>query len=495
MTTYPDGADPAENLGTEEVRDRAAAGAGVLGMRSALVYALGIVANIALARLLTPRDFGVVALGSVLLVVGVQLTGAGMAGGLIRREEPPEPLELEAVMGLQLALATALAVIAAAAALTLGRDGLVVAVMLASLPIAAARLPATVVLERQLLYRPIALVDLAEAISYYVWALAAVALGFGVWGLASAVVARSVIGVLTMARLGPLGFVRPRWSWPHVRGIVRFGAKIQAGAVVVIVRDQGLNVGLTAVAGVATLGVWSLAYRILQVPVLIVMVAVRVSFPLMSRTLAAREDPAPVIERSVATMTVALAVVLVGLVGCAPAALPALLGEAWRDVPAALLWSALGLLISAPVMIGTIGYLYATDHAGAVVTAIVLQTIVWFAVTLPTIPALGAVAVGVGSVPAGAVLAATAGRRAARLTGAAILRNLALPAALGIAAGAAGWALAASGPDTLLAGAAGAAVGELLLLAGLAVASRPLLAQTYAVAARAFRQSLPGGAG
>ncbi|HEX2086568.1 MAG TPA: oligosaccharide flippase family protein [Solirubrobacteraceae bacterium] len=491
MAIDPDGAGRVESLGADEVRGRAAAGAGLLGMRGAAVYALGIVANLALAHLLTPRDFGVVALGSVLLVVGGQVAAGGVGAALIRRPEPPRRVELEAIVGLQLALATALAGVAAAAAAAIGRDGLVIAVMLASLPIVGFRAPGTIVLERDLLYRPIAVVDLVEAIAYYAWALVAVALGAGVWGLASAVVARALIGVLLMARIGPCGLVRPRWSWRHVRGLVRFGVKLQAGGVVVIVRDQGLNVGVASVAGVATLGVWSLAYRILQVPTLIVTTAVRIMFPLMSRTLAAREEPGPIIERTAGRMAVALGVVLVGLVACAPAALPALLGDEWDDLPATLLWSCLALLVSAPVMVATLGYLYASDHAGTMVAAVSTQAVVWLAVTLPLLPSLGATAVGVGAVPSALALAAIAGRKAARLSGAAILRSLALPTAVGIAAGAVGWAVSAAGGETLLRAAGGLVAGELVLLAGLAIASRALLADTWALAARALRESLP----
>jgi O-antigen/teichoic acid export membrane protein len=488
MSTEPE--PLGESLGTEEVRDRAIGGAAVLGGRGALVFLLGLGANIALARLLEPRDFGIVALGSVLLVVGTYITDGGLGATLIRREEPPARVELEAVAGLQYAVSAGLAAIGSAAALAFGRDGLIVAVMLVSLPITSAKLPAVIVLERQLLYRPIAFVDLVEALSYYVWALGAVALGFGVWGMASAVVARALIGVGTMTRVAPVGLIRPRWSWERVRPMAGFGAKLQATTLIAAGRDQGLNVGVASIGGIATLGVWSLAYRVLQIPTLIVTTSVRVAYPAMSRLLGAGGDPRATIERGVATVGVVIAVVLVGLVGAAPAALPALLGDGWGDVPAALLWSSLGLMLSAPTVVATIGYLYATDHAGAVAWATVWHTLVWFVVALALLPSLGAPAVGIGSVPAWIVLATLLGRRAARVTGAAILRSLAIPTAVAVAAGAAGWAFAASGPETVIGGAAGLAVGELVLFAGLGLTKRSLLLDTYALVARAVRTSL-----
>jgi O-antigen/teichoic acid export membrane protein len=483
-------ADPLETLGADEVRERAAGGVAVLGARGALVFAVGLVVNIALARLLAPRDFGLVALGSVLVLVGTLLADGGMGAALIRRERPPDRIELEAVAGLQTTVAALLAAAGAAGAAAFGRDGLVIATMLVSLPIASARVPASIVLERRLLYRQIAFVDLVEAASYYAWALIAVALGFGVWGLAGAVVARALIGALTMIWIGPVGFVRPRWAWRHIRPILGFGARFQATPVVTIVRDQGLNVAVASIAGISALGVWSLAWRILQVPTLIITTTARVSYPAMARMLGAGEDPRAVIERGVAVVSLAIGLVLVALVGFAPAGLPALLGERWHDVPAALLWASLGLILGAPIAVATIGYLYAADRAGTMVWAAVWHGVVWFAVTIPLLPSLGAPAVGVGWVPAGIVMAVIAGRRAAELTGAAIARNAALPTAAAILAGAAGWALAAPRPETLLWGVAGALTAECVLLAALALTKRSLLVETYALGARAVRSSL-----
>lgn len=458
------------------------------------MFVFGLGANIALARMLDPRDFGIVALGSVLLVFGAYVTDGGLAAALIRRKEPPERIDLEAVTGLQMVAATGLAAVATAVAAAFGDDGLVVAAMLAALPITSLRVAAAVVLERQLLYRPIAAVDLIEALSFYVWALVAVALGFGVWGLATAVVARAVIGVITMARVGPLGFVRPRWSWTRMRPLVGFGAKFQATGVLAMVRDQGLNVGVASIAGVASLGVWNLAYRILRVPVLIITTAARVSYPAMSRVLSSGRDPRAAIERAVETVAVAIAIVLVALVGFTPAALPALVGPGWEDVPDAILWSSLGMMIEAPVVVATIGYLYATDRPGTVARAVGAQALVWFAVALPLVPALGAPAVGVGAVPAAVVLATMVGRRVAQLTGAAILRRLAPTAALATAAGGAGWIIAASGPETVLQGVLGLAGAEALLLGGLGIAKPALLRRTWALAARGARSSFGAGA-
>jgi O-antigen/teichoic acid export membrane protein len=207
-----------------ELRGRAAAGAALLGARGALIYAFGIAANVVLARLLIPRDFGIFALGMVVVVAGTFLAEGGLGGALIKRREPPEHSELEAVAALQLSVTAVVALVLAIAAIPLGRDVELVALMALSLPIAIVRAPSMIVLERRLEYRVIATADLVEALVFYSAAIGAVAAGMGAWGLASAVVLRAVAGSATVLAAGPLGLVAPRWSGADVRPLLGFGA-------------------------------------------------------------------------------------------------------------------------------------------------------------------------------------------------------------------------------------------------------------------------------
>src|SRR5919107_1602541 len=235
--------DRAHQLAAGDIRDRAAGGAAVLGARGLLIYAFGIVANIALARLLAPRDFGIFALGMVVVVAGTLLAEGGFGGALIKREEPPRGSELEAIAALQLTVTVAVAATAGVAAIPLGRDVELVFLMALSLPVAILRAPTMVVLERGLEYRLIATADLVEALVFYAAAIGLVAAGLGVWGLAIAVGLRAAAGTATLLAAGPVGFVEPRWSWRDVRPLAGFGLKLQAGSLVTVAREQLVNIG------------------------------------------------------------------------------------------------------------------------------------------------------------------------------------------------------------------------------------------------------------
>jgi O-antigen/teichoic acid export membrane protein len=479
---------PGDLLDADEVRRRAAGGAAALGVRNAVLLAAGVVANLVLARLLTPRDFGYVALGQTLALVGSYLASGGIGMALIGRREAPTRRELEAVLGVQLAAATALAVVFAAAAVPFGRGGTVVALILVALPLSTLRLPQALVLERELSFRTIAQVDVIELLVQYAWALALVAAGAGVWGLASAIVARSLVGSVAMMRLAPLGVVRPRWDWGAVRPLLGFGARFQAAAGVGVARDQALNAGIALVAGVGTLGVWSLAFRVMQVPLLLFTTLYRVSYPAMAKLLAAGRDPRAAIEHGIGLTGVAIAVIVVGIAAGAPALVPALLGDRWDDVPEILGLGGIALLITCPVAAATVGWLYAAGDPGTVLRAFAVHGVLWVAVALALLSPVGPAAIGIGWIAGAVGDSIVLGRAAAARTGARVLRRLAPAAAVAVVAGGAGWALSTTS-ETVPAGVAGVLAGEAILLAGLFVLANAQLRGAVALARQGLSEA------
>jgi O-antigen/teichoic acid export membrane protein len=479
----PEARDP--KLTVDQVKQRAVEGTVTLGARSVLIFGLGLVGNVVLARLLVPRDFGLVALGTTLVTVVRLISEAGIGAALIGRREPPERDELEGVLGLQLAATVGASVCFAAAAWPFGRDGLVLALMLTALPLASLRLPTALVLERELSYRVIAKAEVVEAASNYIWAIATVAAGLGVWGLASAAPVRVLLGSAAMIRWGPLGFVRPRWAWRRIRPLLGFGVRLQAINAVTALRDQGLNVGIAAIGGIATLGLWSFAFRIMQVPFLLLFSVWRVSYPAMSRLLGADEDPRPVIERGIGVVAVAVSPILVGIGASAHALLPPLVGERWSGSADILLWASLAMMVSAPVTVPGVGYMLAAGQASKLLLSAVAGAIAWLGLALSLLVPVGASAIGLGWLATSLVEAFAIGWWVARGSGARVIASLARPLAVAVAAGAVGFAVASLGHEGVLMGIGGLLAAELLLVAGLFGLAGEQLRATLRLSSRA----------
>jgi len=367
-------AEPA--LSGADVRHRAVKGAAVLVSRGALIKLIGFGGNVVLARLLVPRDFGLVAFGTTIMFMTNFIGDGGMGAALLRRERAPTRTELGAVNGLQLAVALLVVAISALAAVPLGSDALVTTVMVSALPITALRTPSAIMLERQLSYGPMALVDIAEVVSYYCWAIPGVILGAGVWALATGTVVRAVCGTATIMFFTPVGLVLPCIRLDVMRPLWRFGARVQAARLSGLARDQGINIATAALAGVGGLGVWSLAGRLMSIPALLLDTLWNVSYPAMSRLREAGEDLTAVVARSVRLTAIGTGVLLAPLIASAPAMVPSVFGPQWHGVVDVVTLLPLGMLVMGPVSVSTSGFLYSAGEAGAVLRALAASAVV-----------------------------------------------------------------------------------------------------------------------
>jgi O-antigen/teichoic acid export membrane protein len=473
-----------------EIGRRAGAGAVVIATRGIATAVLALVGTIVLARLLLPEDFGIVAIGMSVVLVGRFLADAGIGANLIRRQEDPQRIDLETLLGVQLLVTLGLAAGVAAAASQLGSAGQVTALMVASLPITALQSPAVVVCERRLSYRPLALAEVSESVVHYGWAIATVAAGWGVWGLASAVVVRAVAGTAILFLLTEGRVLRPRLSWRRIRGLLPFGVRYQLFGLALLARDQALNVGTAAIGGLAVLGLWTIARRFLQIPFLLFTSLWRVSFPAMSRLVNAGEPPGPIIERGVGLMAVATGLLLAPLVGAGPALVPAVLGDEWAGAASVLPWAGLGLMIGGPVSVATAGFLWAVGDASTPLRAVVCHGIVWITLTLALMPAIGLTALGVGWLAAGVVDAVVLGRGASRKAPMRLAPVLLVPACVAAVSAGVGWIASSSGSPTMTSVFLCAGLSEFLYVSGLLLLSRQSLGDMFAVTGRAIRASV-----
>ena len=477
-------------LRREELKRRASAGIVIIGTRGLAILLLGVGGNIVLARLLSPHAFGVVAIGTAAVLFTNLVADGGLGAGLIRRVEPPTVPELQALSAFQLSITTGVALVTAALADLFGEIGWVTALMVASMPLAMLLLPGMILLERSLSYRPLAAVEVSQVVAYYAWAISFVLLGFGVWGLASATVAMRVVAALVMARVSPAGLVRPRFSWALIRPLLNFGVRFQATNAMWFVREQGLNVSLAAIAGVPTLGLWSLASRVLQVPGLFFQSLFRVSFPTMSQLVAARENPAPLIERAVGMVAVSSGIILTALAGSAPGLFPGVFGEQWGEASGIMPGACLGLAIGASVGVSIEGYLYAVGDATAVLRAAALQTIALFAVTLPLVSVFGVSAIGLGLFVSSVVQTYVFSRAISHWIQVDIVRPLLAPLLAGVVSATAGWVVTVLGGSDLASGLLGGACSSVLFVALLVVLRRQLVHETFSFATTAVRAAV-----
>ena len=128
-----------EHLSTGQIRRRAVTGAAVDALRGFGVRAIGLLGTLVLARLLTPRDFGIIAIGTTFVVFANFVADGGVGAVLIRQSHPPMRSDLRVLLAFQLGLASLIAIGIGALFIPFGQIGVVTALMVISLPLIAVR--------------------------------------------------------------------------------------------------------------------------------------------------------------------------------------------------------------------------------------------------------------------------------------------------------------------------------------------------------------------
>ena len=486
--------DPAPGLTPQEVKQRALSGVALVLGRGILILGLGLVGNTILARQLRPADFGLVAFGLALMGFATALSDGGLGAGLIRSSESLEPSKLRDVFGLQLALTLVFVFAVCSVGLSFfGNAGRLTALMSLALPLSAVYTPVQIVLERNLDYRILARVEVRQTAIYYTFAVVAVSLGMGVWGLASAVVARAVAGNALFMLERPRLFVVPSLSITRLRPLLRFGLNFQANSLAVIARDQGLNIGIAAIANTTTLGIWVLARRVLELPMLLFQSLWRVSFPAMSQLMASGENPKPVLERAVGLASVGSGLVLAPCAAASPALVPAIFGAPWHDSGAIVALSCAALVIAGPISVATAGFLYADGDAAAVLRATAVHAAAWLVVALSLLPWLGTISVGIGLVVGSTIDAVLLAVPTVRKTSARLAANAVLPISVALLATVVGVIVGILLGETPAAGVVAALAALGTWVAATVLVRRELVAHLFAVARRALFSTVAPG--
>lgn len=441
-----------------EIRSRALRGVVSVAFRGVGIRLLGLLGYLVTARLLTPKDFGVAALGLSITATAHFIADAGIGAALLRSPDPPDRRTYAAVVGLQVTvLGAAAALCVAWAVLTGSRTAIVTAIFVSSVPLLSFRLPAAISLERELQFGPSVRADLIEVLVYTVWIVGGALAGWGVFALATGTMVKTVVGTSVLTRRAPIGFVGPSLEFGRLKGLLRFGVTYQATSAVTLARDQVINAGAVAIAGYGVLGLWAIAGKVTSVPLLVFESMMRVSFPTMSRLRALGADLAEPMERQTRRSTVLTGAVLAPSAVAGPLLLPVLLGHTWDEAADVLPYVFLGMMISQPISVIASGFLLAAGDAKAVFRVGLIISITQVAVTAVALPTIGYVGMGLGlavaAVADGIVLArAVHGHNGARL-----LRCI-VPGSVAFVPAVAGGLLLGAGHPNVLVGSAAVAV-------------------------------------
>ncbi|HXV25844.1 MAG TPA: lipopolysaccharide biosynthesis protein [Alphaproteobacteria bacterium] len=317
-----------------------------------LVRLVSLLAFLALARLLSPADFGLMALAGIYLTLCTFVIDQGFGTALVQREAL-EPEHMDAVFWAQLAIGLA------AAALTLSTAGWIAKLFvepelapvlraLAPMPmISALTLVQQAQLRRELRFRALALRHIVSAAAGAAIGISLAVLGYGVWSLVAQMLSGAAIGLAILWRVGDW---RPRlaFSFKHLRELATFGATVFAHELAWTVTYQIDRLLLGRFAGAGTLGIYTVAQRVASIIGEVLVVGLQgMVVPVFSRV---QHDPAALLRglfRAYRLIAFLAFPALTGLALTAPELIAVLLGAKWLQAAPVLQAATLPTLVYA----------------------------------------------------------------------------------------------------------------------------------------------------
>ena len=355
--------------------------AGAAGVQTLL--SLGIV--MVLSRVLTPADFGLLAMAIAFVAFADLVARRSIGAALVQRDALDEghvSTGFTLAVGLGLGLALTLFGLAPAIGGLLGEPALgpVLQALTPVLVLSATAVVSEHLLRRHLRFRSLTAANVAaQAIGNGLVAIGLALLGCGVWALVGGLLARHAsFAAITVCCQPPV--LRPRITWRKAADLLRTGAGFWTLSLLNRSALHGTHLSLGWTLGPAALGLYTLAERLARVATSLSPVFGEVLFPAISRR-QHRADRLADVLRNGSEMLLLVALPAGGAIAlAAPEIVAVVLGEQWdAAVPAVcVLAPAVALLATGAVHVAVIrarGAVYRESWRRALYTGLLLGCI------------------------------------------------------------------------------------------------------------------------
>lgn len=287
-------------------------------------------------RLLTPEDYGLLAMATVFLAFMLMLSEAGLTPALIQKQDLDET-SLRSVFAIviivNVGLLILLNLLAPLIAAFFDEERLIAVLRVLSLQfliVIFATLP-NVQLYRELKFKKLSLIHLAASISGSILTLILAFSQYGVWALVLGSLFTSIFNVVSLNVVAPF-YLRPRFSLNGMRTLLSFGGNITLSRLLWFFFTQVDVIIVGKLLGKEMLGFYSVAMQLASLPVQRISVIVnQVAFPVFSKIQNDREQLRKFVLKAVRLLSLVAFPVLWGISSVANEMVLLFLGLKWQS--------------------------------------------------------------------------------------------------------------------------------------------------------------------
>ncbi|KKT72946.1 MAG: Polysaccharide biosynthesis protein, partial [Microgenomates group bacterium GW2011_GWA2_44_7] len=260
-----------------EIKRRSVSGVLALISRTFIVQIISFIATLALTIFLDPNIYGIFYLVSSVVNFLAYFSDVGLAAALIQKKEAVTKKDLATTFTIQQILVFLLLLVLflvrplIRTQYNIDQSGMyLLYAMGISLFLSSLKTIPSIMLEREIKFNKLILPQILETLAFNAVAVYFAWKGFGVTAFTYAVLARGIVGLVTMYIVYPwkpmVGIYKE-----SLRSLLRFGLPYQANTFLAVLKDDGMTIILTKIIGTTGLGYIGWASRWAGLPLRIVM--------------------------------------------------------------------------------------------------------------------------------------------------------------------------------------------------------------------------------
>ncbi len=353
--------------------------------RAALFGVMWLNNNLLLARILPPEIIGIFNIATSVLMFFTYFSDIGLGAALIQKKEIRRQ-DLITTFTVQQILASIIAVVVwflapwFASIYQLDASGMwLIRALGFGFFLTSFKVLPSVILERDLKFGPLVIVEILETIVYLGVLDYLILNNFGVDAYTYSVLARGIMGVIAIYIFAPwkigLGF-----SKESAKELIRFGAPFQLNSLLALMKDRLVDLVIAGIIGKAGVGYVTWARNIAYVPLEVMNIMGRITFPAFSRLQHDNEALRRTLEKSLFFTALFMYPLSFGIIAIAPSIIQYVVRSTWSPaLPLIYLFSisAFWAALSTPMT----NFLNAIGKINTTLKLMVMWTIVEWAVT------------------------------------------------------------------------------------------------------------------
>lgn len=309
-----------ETLTVGEVKTRSVSGVVALMSRTFIIQIISFVATLVLTLYLDPQTYGIFYLVSSVVNFLSYFSDIGLAAALVQKHTAVTKKDLATTFTLQQILVlSSLTIlyflspfIKRQYSLDANASFLLFAVG-ASFLLSSLKTIPSIMLEREIKFNKLILPQVLETLTFNLVAVYCALKGMGVNSFSYAVLARGIVGLVTMYIVYPwmpsIGIYRE-----SLKSLLKFGLPYQTNTILAILKDDGVTILLTKIIGTSGLGYIGWASKWSGLPLRVVMDNLsKVSFPAFARLQHDKERLTQAVEVSLKYLLLIVLPILIGM--------------------------------------------------------------------------------------------------------------------------------------------------------------------------------------